>query len=208
MMRKEKWFRGPLLSVLAVVSVICGAAAVIAEDDDHALRLWLIDRIEQAYANGDTETLRHMAEAEYQNQVEEWLRTQSDGLAEIAQASKSKKGKCPEGTTYVKKDGLCHQNPSTGPTGPAVRPTPPPSPPKRTVYTPPRWGTRGPPVPDLCSLAWQSVASCSIEAAAICVAAEDDEETNGLDQLCNERLGDCARLAVLAARLCSDPNRR
>jgi len=219
-MRKETWFRGPLLCGLLVVLAASGAAVLIAQDDDHALRLWLIDRIEQAYADGDTETLRHMAEAEYQHQIAAWLHEQSDGLAQSAQSSKSKKpGSCPPGTTYVENDGLCHQNPSTGPTGPPVPPfelpevpphnQPPPQPPSPpvVVHTPPRWGTEGPPIPDLCASAGQTVARCSMQAAAVCAAAEEDEETNALDQLCEERIRDCARLAVLATRLCNDPNR-
>lgn len=52
--------RGALLVVLVAVTA---TAAVVAQDDDHALRLWLIDRIEQAYADNDAETLRRMAAA-------------------------------------------------------------------------------------------------------------------------------------------------
>lgn len=51
-------------------------ATIYAQDDDADfadLRLWLIDRIEKAWADGDTETLQRMAEAEHENDVVDWI---------------------------------------------------------------------------------------------------------------------------------------
>lgn len=209
----------PIFAAVALVAVT-GTAWLVAQDEDHALRLWLIDRIEDAYANGDSETLRRMAEREYEYDVGEWLSLQSAGPTRITQAMAGGPpgATCPPGTVYVEKDGLCHQPPSTGPTGPPVPPIPdfepdpipkqPPPPP--LVVQPPLpspWGNSPPPVPDLCALAWQTVASCLIQERAICTAADKKPEEPALARLCADQRRECARLTVLAIRLCNDPNR-
>lgn len=208
--------KSPIFAAVALLA-IAGTGWLVAQNEDHNLRLWLIDRIEDAYANGDTETLRRMAEHEYENAIGEWLKRQPARTTN-AVSDDGRYGPCRNDQDCAS-DQYCSNQSCTklpDPTLPddlppiEIPPPPPPPPAPPLVIRPPLpspWGDNAPPVPNLCALAWQTVASCLIEERAICTLADDNPEEPALAKLCADKRRECARLTVLAIRLCNDPNR-
>lgn len=218
-----------LITAAVALVAIAGTGWLVAQNDDHALRLWLIDRIEDAYVNGDTETLRRMAEHEYEHDIGEWLDRQSNDPTRITQAMGGgpSGATCPPGTTYVESDGLCHQNPSTEPTGPPVPPIPdfepgpipPPPPPPVQVPTPTPTPTPlpKPKVNPACLNALQLVAQCWAEREVIRRIADeadadekdrnpqapDSSDLQALKQACSDKGVECTVKTLAAANLCA-----
>ncbi len=209
----------PILAAIALVA-IAGTAWLVAQNEDHALRLWLIDRIEQAYVDGDTERLRRMAESEYERDIEDWLDRQSAGVVSVSSASGDDETKfCPDGTIFVEKDGMCHAPPSTGPVSPPLPPIdlpdvpldippPPPAPPVQVpTPTPAPTPLPKPRINPACLNAMQLVAQCWAEQAAICRIADeadaDEEDLYALRQACSDKGVECTVKTVAAANLCA-----
>ncbi len=201
--------RKDLVLALAVLSVLAGLLTIgyaqnAGEDEPDAfeLRRVLIDWIENAYARDDAATLQRI----YQHEKD-----YTDlAVAVLPQTE----GPCTQ-DSHCSASEYCKSNSCVPLKVPDLPPTwePPPSPPAPNLppYHPPPplpspWGPNPPPVPDLCATTWQQVGLCYLGAAGICELADDDER-NALDDLCEKRLRDCAKLAVLATRLCNDPNR-
>lgn len=186
-----------LIFATVALVVIGGAGLLVAQNEDHALRLWLIDRIERAYVDGDAEALRRMAKHEYEHDIGEWLKRQPIGTTG-AVSDDGRHGPCRNDQDCMS-DQYCSNASCTK--LPEI-PLPDDLPPVEIPPPPPP-----PPVPDLCALAWQTVASCIVQERVVCTLADDNPDEPALARLCADQRRECARLTVLAIRLCADPNR-
>lgn len=221
--------RASILTFAAVFVLTVGALMLVAqvpdEPDVFGLRQWLIDRIEAAYTAGDTAVLQRMAGAEYENDLQEWLHEPAAAASNpssvrqaVSDAGGNENDVCPEGYG-ISHDGFCYEGDCMVANGydqsacapfdpnlwfdvpptPVQLPPPPPPPPPPGLSWPgqPNLGSGG------CASVWEAVARCALEREFICELADDDE-VDGLDELCADKTRTCAEGLALAVLICSN----